>query len=240
MNGSIVPYGERYKEPFPKCSVVVTHGPTVTTSLGQLALHVLNRANGRMLLFDDEGDYAAFKRVFAQACDRVSMRLLAYCVMPNHWHLVLWPRGERELSRFMGWLTLTHTQRWHAFHENVGTGHLYQGRFKSFVVQADDHLLTVCRYVERNALRANLVDRAEQWRWGSLWQRESGELTGRRLLSDWPVERPQDWVQWVNQPESATELKREKGTVWPQGPSATPVSWSIQEAGSCTWNGIDE
>ena len=92
------------------------------------------------------------------------MRLLAYCVMPNHWHLVLWPREDGDLSTFVGWLTLTHTQRWHAHRHSVGSGHVYQGRFKSFLVESDEHLWTVCRYVERNAFRAGLCERAEQWR----------------------------------------------------------------------------
>jgi putative transposase len=97
------------------------------------------------------------------------MRLLSYCLMPNHWHLVLWPRADGELSDFGHWLTLTHTQRWHAHYHNVGTGHLYQGRFKSFPVARDEHFLQLCRYVERNPLRAGLVRRAEAWQWGSLW-----------------------------------------------------------------------
>jgi putative transposase len=96
---------------------------------GGLVYHVLNRANGRQRLFDDDGDYDAFERVLAPACERVSMRLLAYCVMPNHWHLVVWPQHDGDLSRFMSWVTLTHTQRWHAYRQTVGTGHLYQGRF---------------------------------------------------------------------------------------------------------------
>src|SRR2546428_13939206 len=120
---------------------------------GGLVFHVLNRAVARDKIFWKPRYYEAFQAVLQEVHDWVPMRLLAYCVMPNHWHLVLWPRGEGDLSRFMSWLTLTHSQRWHAFHQSVGTGHLYQGRFKSFVVQADDHLLTVCRYVERNALR---------------------------------------------------------------------------------------
>src|SRR5579863_7457964 len=97
--------------------------------------------------------------------------------MPNHWHLVVWPKDDGELSEFVGWLTLTHTQRWHAFRQSIGTGHVYQGRFKSFPIQEDDHLFSVARYVERNAQRANLTRRAEQWRWGSLyrWQRGSAD-----------------------------------------------------------------
>ena len=74
--------------------------------------------------------------------------------MPNHWHFVLWPREDGELTHFMRRLTHTHTQRWHAHRHTTRTGHLYQGRFKSFPVEQDDHLLTVIRYVERNALRA--------------------------------------------------------------------------------------
>ena len=117
-----------------------------------------------MTIFEKEEDYEAFERVLQEAVERVEMRLLAYCLMPNHWHLVAWPREDKELSRFTGWLTLTHTQRWHAHRGTTGTGHLYQGRFKSFPVQSDAHFLTVCRYVERNALRANLVACAEDWR----------------------------------------------------------------------------
>ena len=140
---------------------------------GGLVYHALNRANARQTIFDDDGDYEAFERVLAEAVDRHVMRLLAYCVMPNHFHLVLWPRADGDLSRFMRWLTLTHTQRWHAHHHTAGTGHLYQGRFRSFPVQDDGHLLTLCRYVERNALRAGLVGRAEDWRWGSLHRSQS-------------------------------------------------------------------
>ena len=106
--------------------------------------HVWNRANGRQGIFETAGDYEAFERVLIEGHDRVAMRTLAYCVMPNHWHLVVWPRREGDLSRFMAWLTLTHTQRWHAYHHSTGTGHLYQGRFKSFPVQSDEHFLTVC------------------------------------------------------------------------------------------------
>jgi putative transposase len=116
--------------------------------------------------------------------------MLAYGVMPNHWHLVLWPRADGDVSRCVGWLTLMHTQRWHAHHHTTGTGHLYQGRFKSFPVQTDAHFLTVCRYVERNPVRAGLVPRAERWRWGSLWQREQRYAAVQGMLSPWPVDQP--------------------------------------------------
>jgi len=168
--------------------------------------HVLNRANARLPLFQKDGDYEAFERVLAEAIGRYDVPLLAYCLMPNHWHLVVWPRGDGDLSRFMGWLTLTHTQRWHAHYHTVGAGHAYQGRFKSFPVQEDGHLWAVCRYVERNALRAGLVRRAEEWRWCSLWRRERGGDEERRLLSEGPSPWPTGWVGWVNAPRSEGEL----------------------------------
>ena len=182
-------------------------GRALRTVAGGLAYHVLNRANARMRIFDDAKDYEAFERILAEAVQRVKMRLLAYCVMPNHWHLVLWPREDGDLSTFMGWLTLTHTQRWHAHRHSVGSGHVYQGRFKSFLVESDDHLWTVCRYVERNALRAGLCERAEQWRWSSLWRRAVGEAECRKVLSKWPIDVPKDWVNRVNRAEGRGELE---------------------------------
>jgi putative transposase len=170
-----------------------------------MVYHVLNRANGRLPLFEKDGDYEAFERVLREARDYCDVPLLAYCVMPNHWHLIVRPRADGDLSRFVGWLTLTHTQRWHAHYHAVGLGHLYQGRFKSFPVQEDDHLVTVCRYVERNPLRAGLVRRAEDWRWGSLWRRERGGTEARALLADWPVPRPRGWLRCVNGAQTAGE-----------------------------------
>src|SRR5580698_7753927 len=156
---------------------------------GGYVYHVLNRANARTPIFEADGDYMAFEKTLTQAIERSAMRLLAYCLMPNHWHLVVWPREDGELSQFVGWLTLTHTQRWHAFRESAGSGHLYQGRFKSFPIQEDGHLYTVARYVERNALRANLARRAEQWRWGSLYRWSRGSAEDKELLATWPVAR---------------------------------------------------
>ncbi|MBS0203766.1 MAG: transposase [Planctomycetes bacterium] len=173
---------------------------------GGWVYHVLNRANGRLPLFETDEDYAAFERVLEEAVERTQMRLLSYCVMGNHWHLVVWPESDGDLSRFVGWLTLTHTQRWHAHRQSAGTGHVYQGRFKSFPIQADEHFLTVCRYVERNALRANLVQRAEEWRWSSLHRWCRGTSAERQILSPWPIRRSPGWLEHVNEPQTEAEL----------------------------------
>ena len=106
----------------------------------------------------------------------------------------------------MRWLAHTHAMRWHVAHGTVGRGHLYQGRFKSFPIQEDEHFLTACRYVERNALAAGVVRRAEDWRWGSLWARRHGDERLEALLSEWPVERPTGWLRLVNEPITDKEV----------------------------------
>ncbi len=170
---------------------------------GGLVYHVLNRANARATIFRKDGDYEAFERVLAEALGRVPLEVLCYCLMPNHWHLVVRPAEDGGLSQFMRWLTVTHTQRWHAHYHTSGSGHLYQGRFKSFPVESDEHFLVLCRYVERNAVRAGLVQRAEQWRWSSLWRRVHGEEGS--MLSTWPVEEPVDWLALVNRPQDVAD-----------------------------------
>jgi putative transposase len=158
-------------------------------------------------LFEKSTDYAAFEKVLAEAHTQTKIRIAAYCLMPNHWHLRLWPRHDGELSEVLRWITVTHTQRWHAHHHSAGTGPVYQGRFKSFPVQADEHFLTVARYVERNALRAKLADRAEDWQWSSLWRHVQADPIFTSWLSDWPMERPRDWTTKVNRPHTASELE---------------------------------
>ena len=161
-----------------------------------------------MGLFATDADFEAFLRVVVEADQCHPIRILSYCVMSNHWHFVVWPEKDRQLTAFFRWLSHTHAMRWRVSHRTVGYGPLYQGRFKSFPVQGDDHLLTVLRYVERNPLAAGLVPRAEQWHWGSLWARMHGDDPTQPLLSPWPVECPADWIDRVNAPLSAKELDR--------------------------------
>jgi putative transposase len=159
-----------------------------------------------MTVFKTDADYAAFERILEAAVARTKTRLLAYCLMPNHWHLVVWPQADGELSAFVRWLTLTHTQRWHAQRQSAGSGHLYQGRFKSFPVQEDEHLRTVCRYVERNPLRARLVKRAEDWPWSSLHRWKFGSGAEQTWLAAWPLPRRPGWSEHVNAPQTEAEL----------------------------------
>lgn len=179
-----------------------------------LVYHLLNRRVMRLALFGDDADYRAFERVLAEALDRSDApRLLAYCLMPNHWHLVVQAIKRTNLSTWMQWTTVTHTHRWHAHTHTTGEGPLYQGRFKSFPVQADRHFLNVCRYVEANARRANLVRRAEAWRWGSMWSRRNRKSPLNRQLRAWPVDRPSNWSAHVNRRMSEPELQAVRQSV---------------------------
>ena len=191
-----------------------------------LVVHVHNRSVRRHQLFFDAADYKAFEQVLSQALEREPLRLLSYCIMPNHWHLVLWPHAD-ELSGFMHWLTSTHAKRWHIAHGSLGTGPVYQNRYGAVPVQTEKHLLTLLRYVERNPLRAHLVQRAEDWRWGSLWRRcnSCNDLP----LATWPIPQPAMWVETVNELQAESELKEIQRAVG-QGRPVGDISWSAMVA----------
>ena len=201
-------------------------------SLGGVVYHALNRANGRRRIFRTDGDYLAFFKALAEARAAVpGVRVLAWCVMPNHWHLVLWPRRDGELSAFLRRLTQTHAQRHRSAHNAVGYGSLYQGRYKSFPVQPDDaHFLMVCRYVERNALRARLCRTASAWRWSSAAARSRGPAELRELLAEWPVERPLNWDELLDAPQPGEEEQRVRVSVV-RGRPLGDAKWASRTAG---------
>jgi putative transposase len=179
-------------------------------SVGQVCYHVINRGNGRREVFLKDGDYEAFLKALGHACIEIPMPVLGYCLMPNHFHLVVLPKADGELSGWMHWLLNTHVRRYHQHYHS--SGHIWQGRFKAFPIQEDEHLLTVLRYVERNPVRANLVARAELWRWSSAsyWK----EAVGRpNYLALGPVPRPQNWLTWVNRALTAGEVEALRGCV---------------------------
>lgn len=210
-------------------------GRPLRQAAGGIAYHVLNRRVLKLPLFEDDADYLAFIRVLSEATQRPDApQLLAFCLMPNHWHLLLRPRRNGDLPRWMQWLTVTHTHRWHAHHHTAGTGPVYQGRFKSFPVQTDLHFLTVARYVERNPLRSNLCRQAQQWRWSSLALSQRGKFTKeeqqlRQALTAWPVSKPRNWVQRVNRVETSAELKAMRHSVQRGTPFGSPT-WITRTA----------
>ena len=193
-------------------------------SQGGFCYHVLNRGNGRQTVFRKDGDFAAFVKLLRQAGEQTDMRLLAYCLMPNHFHLALWPTHDGQLSQYMGWLMTAHVRRYHQHYHS--SGHVWQGRFRDFVIQEDDHLLTVLRYIERNPVRACLVQRAQDWPWSSA----TSCPVGFPNLHPGPVPRPADWLEHVNQAQTEAELERLRESTRRRRPYGDAL-WMVQAAG---------
>ena len=170
-----------------------------------LAHHVINRGNDRKTVFHKAGDYLAFLRFMHEAQLIVPVRMLAFCLMPNHFHLVVWPESVEALSAYMRTLMNAHVRNYHQHYGTTGNGHIWQGRFKNFPIQHDAHLFRVLRYVEANAGRAQLVRRAEEWNWCSL--ADPGEDPWPEL-APWPVGRPPDWLEYVNDRPGSDEMRR--------------------------------
>jgi len=187
--------------------------------------HVINRGNNQLQRFHDRADYAAFLWLIAEANDHVPLPIIGACVMPNHVHLVVRPNRDADIALWTHWLFTTHARRYHKKH--LSSGRVWQGRFKAFVIQDDAHLLTVLRYVERNALSANLAARAETWEWGSLRWRTSANAPF--TLAPCPVPLPENWVRYVNAPQTPGEVEAIRKCVRRQSPFGSP-EWSACKA----------
>ena len=169
--------------------------------VGEYVYHVINRANARMPIFRTDKDYKLFEELLVEAQELFGMRIMAYTIMPNHWHLLLNPEEDGAIGIFMHWLTTSHATRYHAMHKTIGGGHVYQGRYKSFLVDTDNYFLAVLKYIERNPARAKLVREPEAWRWGSAYRRISGTKEEKRLLTPPIVPLPRPYQKWINQTE---------------------------------------
>jgi putative transposase len=164
--------------------------------VGGHAYHILNRGNGGATIFHKEGDFAAFLDLLIAANRKFPVKVLCLCLMSNHFHLVVQPATEATLSPFMQWWMTSHVRRYHQHYRSHG--HLWQGRFKSFPIQQDGHLLTAIRYVLRNPVRAGLVEHATDWPWSSL------RFPG--LSDPLPIATPTDWLHWIDEPLFDHEL----------------------------------
>lgn len=182
---------------------------TARASVADVCYHVLSRGNARQTVFHDARDFDEFTTLIAQASARHPVDTLAWCLMPNHFHFVLRPRMDDALSRWMQWLLTSHVRRYQRRYSS--TGRVWQGRYKAFPIQKDDHLLAVLRYVERNPVRASLAASSMQWKWSSAGHRDAAagtpEISGR-VLSTSPVELPTPWTRWVDSPLHDSELSR--------------------------------
>jgi putative transposase len=176
--------------------------------------HVLNRGNGRQQVFHTDGDYRGFIGLMEEARTSHGVNILAYCLMPNHFHLLLQPEAADAMSKWMQWLMTSHVRRYHHCHGTCG--HVWQGRFKSFIVQEDEHLLAVVRYIEGNPVRAGLAESAADWAWSSHRERISG--TREKMLTALPVPLPERWTEYVDTALTAKEIEQMRRSVNRQSP----------------------
>ena len=169
--------------------------------------HIINRANARQQIFATRQDYRAALIALQETLEKVPIDIFSYTLMPNHWHFSVRPIQDGDMGKFFGKFTQKVTQRWHASHQTTGSGHLFQSRFKSFLVGRESYLLQLMKYIDTNALRAHLVSRAEDWPWGSLYIRTKYPQLANKLLAPWPMDTPNDYLNDVNQPLSETHLR---------------------------------
>ncbi len=193
------------------------------TGTGGVTFHVINRGVRRLTLFQHDGDYLAWLRAFAEAQRRVPIDIFAYCLMPNHFHMVLRPREDGHLAEFMRLGTVTHSKRWHESRGSKGTGAVYQGRYRAFPIGSDRYFFNACRYVEANPLRAALVPRAEDWTWSSLSIRRKN--CNALTLAEWPILQPGGWVNLVNESCRDSELEALRRSVRRSAPFG-PDEWA--------------
>jgi len=176
--------------------------------------HVLNRGNNKQKIFRKEQDYKAFVNLMMEAKRYYPIKILAYCLMPNHFHMILMPVQAEHLSKWMQWLMTSHVRRYHRHYET--SGHIWQGRFKSFIIQTDEHLITAMRYVDANPVRSGLVNSADNWAWSS--HREILGKSVRNLVDSAPIDLPEDWGKYVNDSMDKAEIERIRQSIRRQSP----------------------
>ncbi len=173
-------------------------------TLSGVAFHVMNRAVRGTNLIENHSDFEALARILREVLHQSNVEILSYQVMRNHWHFVMICKRIADLSTLMHRFQGRHANNWAGAHRARGRGYVYQGRFRSVPVQTSHSLFRVCRYVERNALRQNLVAKAEDWEWGSLHARCNDYYP--IPLAQWPIPPPPDWIEVVNTPQTDSEL----------------------------------
>lgn len=206
--------------------------PRIARGLGDCCIyHVLNRGNGQSEVFHGSSDYETFLEIVKEAKDRYAVNVLAYCLMPNHFHMAVKPEKGEHLSKWMQWIMTSHVRKYHRYYGS--NGHVWQGRYKSFLIQRDNHLLTVLRYIEGNPVRAGIVDSAKDWRWSS--HRENLGIARMILVNELPLKLPNEWDTCVDNPLTENEVERLRKCVNRQA----PYGESVWQRGVCAALGLE-
>ena len=157
---------------------------------------MFNRGSRKGVLFDSSEDYDAFVELMEEARRKYAVRIVAYCLMKNHVHLLLWPRTADALPRFMKWLSGTHANRFHRVRGTVGLGAVYQSRYGCRRISDDRRFFNAWRYIERNALQAGFVELADEWPWCSAWQGDHDRPPFE--VDQGPLPRLSTWLEILN------------------------------------------
>ena len=187
-------------------------------------LHIINRGNARMAVFHDQEDYFKFLALLKEAKRRADVEVFAYCLMPNHFHLALRAKAGGSTSTMMQWLMTSYVRYHH--HKYQSSGHLWQGRYKNFMVQQEGYLHMLLRYIEANPVRAGLAGRADAWQFGSAHERVQAD---RNILDAPPIALPADWIEAVNHRFDQSMIDQIRTSVNRQSPLGE-VSWCRQIA----------
>jgi len=199
-----------------------------------LLYHAINRGNNRAAVFLAAADYLTFLHALAQTRRRYPFRLYGYCLMTNHFHLLLSPDPGQSISRILQSLSVAHT--WHYHQRQATVGHVWQGRFKSPVIEEDDHALVVLRYIEANPLRAGMVSNLASYPWSSY--RVHGMGGSDPLLTPLPIweslgkqeaRRQAYWREWLHTPFREAELGAVRRSVVTGRPFGS--TWTRRVAG---------
>jgi putative transposase len=160
-----------------------------------VVFHVMNRATRGQVLFDGPADYDAFENLMATGQRRTPLPLLAYCLMPNHWHMVVQPALDHQLREFVGWVTTMHARRIHRCRATIGAGAVYKGRYHAVPVDSERYFYQVIQYVELNPVKPGLASRPDEWRWSSA---SRARHHNGIVLAEWPLPRPAGWIDQLN------------------------------------------
>ncbi len=170
-------------------------------------LHAMNRRVDRQTLFCTDEDYALFRSLMSEAVYKFNLRILEWVLMPNHWHMLIFPETKNQVSEFMHWLCGIHAKKWRAEKDNEGNGALYQDRFKAFLVKPGLHVDRLRNYLAMNPVKANLVDNPFDWIWGSAKRVHRDCLISTIPISKGPPPSPSDLKELLSTPLNLTETQ---------------------------------
>lgn len=187
--------------------------------------HIINRGNRRESVYHDKYDYERFLKLLFDSKEKYNIKIYAYCLMPNHFHLVIYTKYSESLSKAMHWISSSYVRYYNKRYKI--SGHLWQGRYKSFIVQKESYLLTLLKYVEVNPKRAKIVKRCEDYKYSSAYNRINN--IEDELINIPPIDLPVNWDKYINDEESKIDIDYIRNSIERQSPLGEEL-WQVNIA----------